>query len=100
MRVLERGAYRGPHLYSHLPMIRFQLDLGRLEEFPTDKLPQFTERLLALMPTLQDHGCSYKQVGGFVRRLRDRSEEHTSELQSRQYLGCRLLLEKNNNTQQ
>src|SRR3712207_8693014 len=26
----------------------------------------------------------------------DRSEEHTSELQSRQYLVCRLLLEKNN----
>src|SRR3712207_7483008 len=25
----------------------------------------------------------------------DRSEEHTSELQSRQYLVCRLLLEKN-----
>src|SRR3712207_7693046 len=25
-----------------------------------------------------------------------RSEEHTSELQSRQYLVCRLLLEKNN----
>src|SRR3712207_7240750 len=31
---------------------------------------------------------------------RQRSEEHTSELQSRQYLVCRLLLEKkkNNNT--
>src|SRR3712207_8943566 len=29
-------------------------------------------------------------------RLR-RSEEHTSELQSRQYLVCRLLLEKKNN---
>src|SRR3712207_8930133 len=27
---------------------------------------------------------------------RRRSEEHTSELQSRQYLVCRLLLEKNN----
>src|SRR5947209_16535184 len=27
-------------------------------------------------------------------RLRMRSEEHTSELQSRQYLVCRLLLEK------
>src|SRR5476651_2907361 len=26
--------------------------------------------------------------------FRDRSEEHTSELQSRQYLVCRLLLEK------
>src|SRR3712207_7472534 len=28
-----------------------------------------------------------------------RSEEHTSELQSRQYLVCRLLLEKKNNRQ-
>src|SRR3712207_8621910 len=28
---------------------------------------------------------------------RSRSEEHTSELQSRQYLVCRLLLEKKNN---
>src|SRR3712207_8260584 len=30
----------------------------------------------------------------FVRRSSTRSEEHTSELQSRQYLVCRLLLEK------
>src|SRR3712207_7395729 len=29
---------------------------------------------------------------------RDRSEEHTSELQSRQYLVCRLLLEKKTQT--
>src|SRR3712207_8593025 len=32
-----------------------------------------------------------------ARKLRGRSEEHTSELQSRQYLVCRLLLEKKNN---
>src|SRR3712207_7749920 len=31
-------------------------------------------------------------------RARDRSEEHTSELQSRQYLVCRLLLEKKKKT--
>src|SRR3712207_7037711 len=30
-------------------------------------------------------------------RLEERSEEHTSELQSRQYLVCRLLLEKKQN---
>src|SRR5215203_6780035 len=33
-----------------------------------------------------------------LRRQRDRSEEHTSELQSRQYLVCRLLLEKKKKT--
>src|SRR3712207_8561768 len=32
------------------------------------------------------------------RRVAARSEEHTSELQSRQYLVCRLLLEKKKNT--
>src|SRR3712207_8704674 len=32
------------------------------------------------------------------RRHDDRSEEHTSELQSRQYLVCRLLLEKKQHT--
>src|SRR3712207_8219412 len=42
-------------------------------------------------------------VDGFLRRVlvlpvaAHRSEEHTSELQSRQYLVCRLLLEKKNN---
>src|SRR3712207_9337781 len=32
---------------------------------------------------------------GIARAIVERSEEHTSELQSRQYLVCRLLLEKN-----
>src|SRR3712207_7066840 len=48
----------------------------------------------------EGHGSS--AVGGGVDLLTDgsvggvRSEEHTSELQSRQYLVCRLLLEKKN----
>src|SRR3712207_7980455 len=37
-------------------------------------------------------------AGRTADRLGRRSEEHTSELQSRQYLVCRLLLEKKNNS--
>src|SRR3712207_8497491 len=41
---------------------------------------------------------SRREGAADVRRADDRrSEEHTSELQSRQYLVCRLLLEKKNN---
>src|SRR5947209_15593804 len=36
---------------------------------------------------------------GNLRKMRQRSEEHTSELQSRQYLVCRLLLEKKKDQQ-
>src|SRR3712207_3668648 len=39
---------------------------------------------------------SYRYPLGVVAAITPRSEEHTSELQSRQYLVCRLLLEKTN----
>src|SRR3712207_8746047 len=44
-------------------------------------------------------GSWYYLIAGLLMLLTAflmRSEEHTSELQSRQYLVCRLLLEKNN----
>src|SRR3712207_9020504 len=43
-----------------------------------------------LLPVINDTNDIYKE-------LKERSEEHTSELQSRQYLVCRLLLEKKKN---
>src|SRR3712207_7624076 len=44
----------------------------------------------------QHHCCRSQDPSGIacVHPLTPRSEEHTSELQSRQYLVCRLLLEK------
>jgi len=71
MRVLETGVYRGPHYYSHTPMVRIMLDLGRLENWPTDRITGFTARLLAALPGLERHGCCFKRRGGFVRRLRE-----------------------------
>src|SRR2546425_5314597 len=45
-------------------------------------------------PRLRQLLCLQRPVEGGVARLRVRSEEHTSELQSLAYLVCRLLLEK------
>jgi cyanophycin synthetase len=71
MRVLETAVYRGPHLYSSRPMIRLQLDLGALEQWPTDRLHGFADALLARLPGLSRHGCCYGEPGGFVQRLRE-----------------------------
>lgn len=71
LRVLEIGVYRGPHLYSHVPMIRLQVDLGALEARPSDGLPGFVDRLMAVLPGLVEHGCSYGTPGGFERRMRE-----------------------------
>src|SRR3712207_8510495 len=47
---------------------------------------------------LDQVGLRHRQAGARGEVAHDRSEEHTSELQSRQYLVCRLLLEKKKNT--
>src|SRR3712207_7398957 len=52
-------------------------------------------RLDALRAIHQEARKRYDEIRGVVRvEMTTRSEEHTSELQSRQYLVCRLLLEK------
>src|SRR3712207_7049379 len=51
---------------------------------------------LALIPRTPAPAVRSSMRGAPAPQLR--SEEHTSELQSRQYLVCRLLLEKKNNT--
>src|SRR3712207_6905546 len=53
----------------------------------------------AIRHVLLDNHENYGRAPGTRRVLRPiRSEEHTSELQSRQYLVCRLLLEKKKTT--
>jgi cyanophycin synthetase len=71
MNVVELGVYRGPHYFSHTPMVRVQLDLGMLEEWPTNLIPGFTEALLEKLPGVGRHGCSLKVRGGFEKRLRE-----------------------------
>ncbi len=70
MRILDKAVYVGPSLYAHFPVIRLDIDLGELEEWPSGKLGRgFTDGLLAALPGLHEHGCSYGKPGGFVRRL-------------------------------
>jgi len=72
MRILDRAVYVGPSLYAHFPVIRLEVDLGPLEEWPSARLgPAFIDRLIELLPGLHEHGCSYGEPGGFIRRLRE-----------------------------
>ncbi len=72
MKIVESNVYVGPSIYSHYPVIRHVLDLEALEEWPTGRLGKtFTDPLLDYMPGLHEHGCSYGEPGGFVRRLHE-----------------------------
>mgnify|MGYP003287532858 CR=1 FL=1 len=47
--IVETGIYRGPHYYSHTPMIRIQLDLGRRERRRGRPLPPGARGRLPLL---------------------------------------------------
>jgi D-alanine-D-alanine ligase-like ATP-grasp enzyme len=47
------------------------VDLGVLEEFPSNRIPGFSDALVALLPTLEDHACSLGRRGGFITRLQE-----------------------------
>ncbi|MFW6301802.1 MAG: cyanophycin synthetase family protein, partial [Bacillota bacterium] len=69
MRILEIRALRGPNLYSLWPVIFMKLDIGSLEEQPTDQVPGFRTRLEEMMPSLYEHTCSPGRSGGFFERI-------------------------------
>ena len=72
MKILDTSVYYGPSIYALFPTIRHTVDLGPLEEWPTGRLgPAFVDPLLGALPGLHEHGCSYGEPGGFVRRLRE-----------------------------
>src|SRR3712207_8571918 len=74
--------------------------LKLIEEPPPHLLFVFcTTDLSKVLPTVRSRCQTFAfqrprlpELVRYLRRIADRSEEHTSELQSRQYLVCRLLL--------
>jgi cyanophycin synthetase len=70
MKILSKNVYVGPNVYANFPVICYQIDIGELENWPSVKLGEdFINGLVAALPSLQKHGCSYGEEGGFLRRL-------------------------------
>jgi cyanophycin synthetase len=72
MKILTSNVYVGPNLYANFRVIRYQVDIGVLEDWPSVRLGAgFINGLVEALPGLENHGCSYGEPGGFLRRLRE-----------------------------
>lgn len=71
IRILDSRVYIGPSTWALVPVISLTVDIGELEERPTNKIDGFTERLVDLIPTLYEHNCSLGRPGGFIERMHD-----------------------------
>jgi cyanophycin synthetase len=72
MKIIDTSIYRGPNVWALFPVIRHTVDLGKLEDWPTGRLGgDFVDALIDCLPGLAEHGCSYGEPGGLVRRMRE-----------------------------
>src|SRR5438067_1800238 len=73
MEILEIRTLRGPNYWSGYwkKLIIMRLDIGEYEEKPTDKIDGLYNRVVAVLPSIRSHGCSYQEEGGFLRRVEE-----------------------------
>ena len=71
LAIVETRVYRGANVWSYEKAIHLVVDLGSLEQFPTNTIPGFTDNLLEMLPGLREHSCSRGRRGGFVERLNE-----------------------------
>ena len=67
----ELRALRGPNRHTRHQAIFMVLDIKDYENRPSDKIEGFSDRLVGLLPSLKEHGCSIGKPGGFIQRLQD-----------------------------
>ena len=67
MKIIDIKVLRGPNYWSirRPKLIQMRLDLEEMENFPTNKIPGFKEKLEHLLPSLYEHRCSEGVPGGF-----------------------------------
>jgi len=61
---------RGPNIWTYYSAIEAVIDIGDLEDCPSDVVPGLYERLVDWLPSLIEHRCSPGVRGGFLQRLR------------------------------
>jgi cyanophycin synthetase len=70
--VIKSTTYlRGPNIWTYCAIIEAVVDIGDLEESPSNTVPGLYERLTTWLPSLVEHRCSPGVHGGFLMRLKE-----------------------------
>lgn len=62
---------RGPNIWTYCAIIEAVVDIGDLEDSPSNTVPGLYERLTTWLPSLVEHRCSPGVHGGFLMRLKE-----------------------------
>lgn len=70
LQIRDFTIFRGRNIYSHRPVMKMIVDIGKYAEIPTNRIDGFNEKLLRAFPGLKTNCCGLGYEGGFVERLK------------------------------
>jgi cyanophycin synthetase len=71
IKILQMKHIRGPNMWCWVEVVEAWIDIGDLEDYPSDQIPGFYDRLVQAMPSIIEHRCSYEERGGFLKRVEE-----------------------------
>lgn len=71
MEFLKILPLHGPNIWTYRPVLEVWLDIGALEDSPSNTIPGFYERLSSWLPSLVEHRCGIGERGGFLQRVKE-----------------------------
>ncbi|WPB59371.1 cyanophycin synthetase [Xylophilus sp. GOD-11R] len=69
IRILDVRYLHGSNIWTYREVLEVRLDLGELEQYPSNTLPGLNQRLTTWLPALIEHTCGVGERGGFLQRL-------------------------------
>lgn len=69
MKIDKFRIFEGRNIYSHRKCIKMCVDLQGYRDIPTKDIDGFNEKLLILIPELNEHRCGIDEENGFRKRL-------------------------------
>jgi cyanophycin synthetase len=69
IQILRMNYLRGPNIWTYRPIIEALIDLGEMEDHPSNKIDGFNDRINTWLPGLVEHHCGVGHRGGFLTRL-------------------------------
>jgi cyanophycin synthetase len=71
IEILSVKHLRGPNMWTYHPVLEVWVDIGDLEDYPSNLIPGFYDRLVEALPSLVEHRCSIGETGGFLMRVKE-----------------------------
>ena len=69
LQICDLTIYNGRNIYSHRPVMKMVINIGKYSNIPTKDIPGFNEKLLKAFPGLVKNNCGLGYEGGFLEKL-------------------------------